>query len=885
MHVAENQLLLPTGKIITFNDEQFQGIGKINNWLKNRDSKNIFTLAGYAGTGKTTIVKKILDKYRGGVVVSAPTHKAKKVVMRTTKRDGQTLSALLGLRPDVDLDNFNPNDPKFNQIAIPKINDFNFVLIDESSMINHDLYEKILELIVDTTTKVLFMGDPAQIPPVGEKESVVFFQEQGDKIFHQLTKIERQDDGNPLMLYYDALRNNLTSLDGGIKRISKLNDKGEGILFTVRKKEFRQAVLEQYSNPEFKKDTDFCKLIAWKNDTVKASNHVIRKELLEKTDDVIEVGDLLMAYRTISAKDFRYNIIENSTDYRVIDKGKIEENSYGIMGFPVKLAETLDRGLYIYQDIFIIDSNDHQNLHLYGQIHDFFRDMAKTDKKQWKKYYEFRRHNVLMKNIETYQNGQLRPTHEIIVKDMDYGYALTAHKCLSENSNILTPYGNVKLKDIQIGDYVSIGIRSERYRKVVNKFNSGIKKSLELTTKSGYKIRCSEDHRILDSNNNFKPLKEFTIGEYIPINSGEFKKHITHTKDINYFLGLLVADGSYAGNRKRDRYRIDLTIGLDDEENIEFVKKFYAENGVKYGITKKKHSNCIQFYNSGKDWRTKLYELGLDYVKGENKSTPTSILYGTYDMKSNFIAGLFDGDGHISKRGRIILVNNSNKLLSEIQSILLEFGIISCIRKEKNSFRLIITGTSIGDFKKHISFRLIRKQNILDKCFSTTKTNLDFIPNRDEIFEIVKFDLTPKGVLFKKNKGLNPVDFKRFPYNIKHLSYENLKNIIQLYEFNQHPLNKRILEIFETFYYYDEIISIEFIGYEQMYDLEIEDIHQYVADGFIVHNSQGSTYTHVFVMENDINDNWLIKERNQIKYVALTRPTHRATVLTTKIDK
>jgi exodeoxyribonuclease-5 len=50
------------------------------------------------------------------------------------------------------------------------------------------------------------------------------------------------------------------------------------------------------------------------------------------------------------------------------------------------------------------------------------------------------------------------------------------------------------------------------------------------------------------------------------------------------------------------------------------------------------------------------------------------------------------------------------------------------------------------------------------------------------------------------------------------------------------------------------------------------------------HKSQGSTYSHVFVMENDINDNWILKERNQIKYVALTRPSMTATVLTTKID-
>jgi len=428
-NIAENQLLLPTGKIITFNDQQFDGIHKMKTWLNNRgDDKNFFTLAGYAGTGKSTIVKKILDRYKGGVVVSAPTHKAKKVVMRTTKKDGQTLHGLLGLRPDVDLDNFNPNDPKFNAIAIPKITDYNFVVIDESSMINQELYNMILEKVNGTRVKVLYMGDPAQIPPVGERESVVFYQDADEKIFHQLTKIERQNDSNPLGLYYDALRNNLTDIDGGIKRISKMNEMGEGIIFTVRKREFREAILNQYSNDEFKKDTDYCKLIAWKNDTVKASNHVIRQHLLENTQDIVEEGDLLMGYRTISAEGFRYNIIENSADYRIVDKSALEENSYGIMGFHVKLVETLDRGQYHYQDVFIVDANNHQNLHLYGQMHDFFKDMAFADKKQWKKYYEFRRQNILMKNIDTYQNGLSRPSSEIIVKDMDYGYALTAHK-------------------------------------------------------------------------------------------------------------------------------------------------------------------------------------------------------------------------------------------------------------------------------------------------------------------------------------------------------------------------------------------------------------------------------------------------------------------------
>jgi len=424
--MTDNQLKLPSGKIITFNPEQFDGLKKIRHWLKNGET--FFTLAGYAGTGKTTIIKKILDEYRYGVVVSAPTHKAKKVVINTTGKDGKTLHSLLGLRPDVDLDNFNPNDPKFNPIAIPKITDYNFVIIDEASMINQELYDLIIEKTKGSRTKTLFMGDPAQIPPVGEKESVVFMQDQ-TKEFHQLTKIERQNDTNPLAFVYSDLRNNLLRLDGGFQRVSNINEFGEGVIFTVDKQEFRQAVLDKYRSDEFQKDTDFAKVIGWRNETVMKSNKVIREQLIGRNIDVVEVGDILMGYRSVSSENQRFNIIENSADYRVTRKSGLEENEYGILGYRVQLREDVARGQFKFQDVFIIDTKNHDNLHLYGDMHDFFRDMGVSNKKNWKKYYEFRRSNILMKTIKKYKNGLLRGSGDVIAKDLDYGYAITCHKC------------------------------------------------------------------------------------------------------------------------------------------------------------------------------------------------------------------------------------------------------------------------------------------------------------------------------------------------------------------------------------------------------------------------------------------------------------------------
>lgn len=420
-------LELPTGKVITFNSEQAEGTEKIRQWLKGIEQ--FFTLAGYAGTGKTTIIKKIIDEYRGRIVVSAPTHKAKKVIMMTTQEDGETLHSLLGLQPDLELADFNPNNPMFNPIGDAKMGGYNLVIIDEASMINEDLYDLIKkEASHWNKVKILFMGDPAQIPPIGEKKSIVFDSQEIE--LHQLTQIMRQNADNPLALIYSDLRNNLTDPYGGFQRKSAMNAKGEGVLFTQKKELFRRNLVETFSSEKYVDNLDYVKLIAWRNITVMSSNKIIREAIFGKHANILEPGEVLMAYRSIRARQQYFNLIDNSADYRVMRVSEQQKNEFGLDGFKVNIRELLPTGKYMYRNIFIVDHRDFDNLHTFAEIHDALKEIAKNDpsRKLWNKYYAFRRESLIMVKIIKFRDGSLRATDEKIAKDLDYGYAITGHK-------------------------------------------------------------------------------------------------------------------------------------------------------------------------------------------------------------------------------------------------------------------------------------------------------------------------------------------------------------------------------------------------------------------------------------------------------------------------
>lgn len=87
-----------------------------------------------------------------------------------------------------------------------------------------------------------------------------------------------------------------------------------------------------------------------------------------------------------------------------------------MLGYTVKVHEKarIYRG-FDEKSIFIIDSDSSENLNEYAEIHDNLLKIARSDR-LWSVYYEFRKNNLLMIDIERYSDGGLRAKSDIIKK-------------------------------------------------------------------------------------------------------------------------------------------------------------------------------------------------------------------------------------------------------------------------------------------------------------------------------------------------------------------------------------------------------------------------------------------------------------------------------------
>ncbi|WP_051302511.1 ATP-dependent DNA helicase [Salibacterium aidingense] len=170
---------------ITLTETQKNAISKAVYWFKNEtDTQKIFTVGGYAGTGKTTVVRSLIEEL--GIKESRVTYIAftGKAALQLT-RNGNRASTIHRLIYDVKDINGQVRFEKKNKDAL----DYDLLVIDEVSMVPKDILEDLKTFDIP----ILAIGDHGQLDPIGETNGLL---EHPDV---QLTEIHRQAKDNPII--------------------------------------------------------------------------------------------------------------------------------------------------------------------------------------------------------------------------------------------------------------------------------------------------------------------------------------------------------------------------------------------------------------------------------------------------------------------------------------------------------------------------------------------------------------------------------------------------------------------------------------------------------------------------------------------------------------
>jgi exodeoxyribonuclease-5 len=296
----------------------------LDGWDTGRDKRQCFYLAGYAGSGKTTLAREFALGTGRHVEFGAYTGKAALVLQKKGCPDAKTIHSLIyvpvvkskvklldlqeeftaakdrgdedamrDLQAEIEEEQRKLKAPSFalnegNSILL----DADLVVIDECSMVDDRMGEDLLRF----GKPILVLGDPAQLPPVG-KGTGFFTSREPD---FMLDEIHRQAAGSPVLQLATKVRNGSSSLD--------LGDYGGGTRVLPKKGVTIAEAVE-----------DFDQILCGKNETRRAINREIRRHLGYEGDLPVP-GDKLICLRN----DKESGLLNGS--FWVVADSKVEED-------------------------------------------------------------------------------------------------------------------------------------------------------------------------------------------------------------------------------------------------------------------------------------------------------------------------------------------------------------------------------------------------------------------------------------------------------------------------------------------------------------------------------------------------------------------------------
>lgn len=400
---------------------------------------SVFILRGYAGTGKTTMVKVVADYITQSrdMYLMAPTGRAARVLSQKTKRMATTIHKAIYegtcLVSKVTKDIAETEFKLFFPISESKQDGKNVVIVDEASMlcsrkIKYELYKFGSDnLMEDLLTfirpgfggKVIFVGDPAQLPPVGESVSnalrAEYFQKQGLKVMEaELTEVLRQKNDSIILKNAMMIRDLLKK------------DKRNSLVFEEKKDDVEtisaNCFLEKYLDYRKKSDKNDSVVICFSNKSASRYNRAIRTDLYGK-DVPVRENDVLMIIQN------NYNLGRMNGEFvPVLSVGERTQQSAPVY---VQVGGVKQRKIITLNFVQVTVTNGLGNPCLCMLL----EDLLNSDKPELSidetraLYINFcMRHPELRQGTQQFSLVLMQDAYYNAIR-AKYGYAVTGHKC------------------------------------------------------------------------------------------------------------------------------------------------------------------------------------------------------------------------------------------------------------------------------------------------------------------------------------------------------------------------------------------------------------------------------------------------------------------------
>jgi exodeoxyribonuclease V len=282
--------------------EQEVFLAEARRFLETGSEWSAFILKGYAGTGKTTVVSRLitmLPKYKFKAVLLAPTGRAAKVMSVYSGRQAHTIHKKIYKKKTA-----SDHSVSFSLAANPH-NDTLFI-VDEASMIANSisgdfgtkgLLEDLISFVYEKgrNCRILFVGDTAQLPPVGFSESPAlqekYLSDQYDlELFSfELTQVIRQDQASGI-LHNATLIRDLIGLP--VFQPPYLNTGGYKDIYKITGEKLIDGINYAYNKFGIEHTLVICR----SNKNANLYNHHIRTRILYREEELCS-GDYLMVVK------------------------------------------------------------------------------------------------------------------------------------------------------------------------------------------------------------------------------------------------------------------------------------------------------------------------------------------------------------------------------------------------------------------------------------------------------------------------------------------------------------------------------------------------------------------------------------------------------------